>query len=929
MGMALRSRDDWFEHYRSNQWRVQPLTLGPSTFKVSSMAGLLDHVLARLAAEELAGFEAALWWEDHVIRDPERRRAMAFGQRPMMVWPDSAPLDAPAELPAWAVADWRSDAVLRLSVTPPRGDESWPPLSSAEASRQLARRAAVHTPVQAYRYSWGWPLRIAAVGPSARRWVDAMNSVSYLQRLFEATAFPSELPAGGRFELLLVADDVRPFEPNGARCSAVIMVGHGAIATAQSFERGELSDWIFHGLLAAGAGFMATDADAWFERLVRELSHNKPLDVALAEADADSVLFADPYWLEVTSLRTLAMRWQQRVDSDSMVDVPQSLQRFNVPAGLIAMRDLATRMVEVSLHESYNSEGEIADAQAAVSAHERVEVEERVAMAAVDDGRGAGDETPPDETPPGETPPPRFVNVRVSAHTAAGDVSDDEVLTFVRGTTYRIGVAVRAKRAQGAQALNQALALPDVARQTLTVVVFPRGRMDQAQRQTVDVIGSGDSPWVDFDVTAPGNGDSFDIVVGVFGDGPLQAGLISGALVGDEATAASGAGWQLSLAGLGVLGVADGTPAVMVDDAAGSNTQTLTLTPGQVQSAAVAGGKQALRDQLLAALKAEGARPSLKRLAATLAPLAIDGRLLRDQLVGAGPSPFDAASTVRVFSSEAGDPLPLEAVYDHAAPVNGSVPICKPALGRATECTSTCASRNDSSVVCPFGFWGVSKVVERVRATRGDHGGSAVPGAPRIAVSRGAVVGLSKQVNGADPRAGAKIAKALRGVVGKRLASTTTWTAWDDAVAIGAPLLALVTHTDQVDGRPALEVGGELRSLHLLQPANINPAGLVPGPLVLLLGCDTAHVAANYTNVVDRLHAVGADVVVSMQTPVRGSQVARLVDVLGRRLEEELAGATGARVGSVLRGTRAELLKQGRIVGLALLATGDGGIELE
>jgi hypothetical protein len=893
---------------------------------VSTMAGLLDHVLARLAVEEVGGFEAALWREDHVISDPDRRRAMAFDQRPLMVWPDGAPRDQPVELPAWAAAEWHGDAVLRLSVTPQWDDPGWRPLSSAEASRRLARRVAVHTPVHAYRYSWGWPLRIAAVGPSAQRWADAMNSVAYLRRLFEVTAFHSELPADGRFELLLVADDVRPFEPNGARCSAALVVGHGAIAAAQTFERGELRDWIFHGLLAAGAGFVTTEVDAWFERLLRELSHNKPLDVALADADGESVLFADPHWLQVTSLRTLAMRWQQRVDSDAMVEVPPSLQRFNVPAGLVPMRDLATRMVEVSLRESYSNEDQIADAQAAVSGEERVEVDERVAMAAAVDDRGAGED---DEASPAPSPPPRFVNVRVSAHTAAGDVSDDEVMAFVRGSTYRIGVAVRAKRAQGAQALSQALALPDVARQTLTVVVFPRGRMDQAQRQTVDVIGSGDSPWVDFDVTAPGTGDSFDIVVGVFGDGPLQAGLISGALVGDAATAAGGAGWQLSLAGLGVLGVADGTPTMMVDDAEGADTQTLTLTPGQVQSAAVAGGKQALRDRLLAALKAEGARPSLKRLAATLAPLAIDGRLLRDQLVGAGPSPFDAASTVRVFSSEAGDPLPLEAVYDHAAPVNGSVPICKPALGRATECTSTCASRNDSSVVCPFGFWGTSKVVERVRATRGDHAGSAAPGAQRIAVSRGAVVGLSKQVNGADPRAGAKIAKALRSVVGKRLASTTTWTAWDDAVANGAPLLALVTHTDQVDGRPALEVGGELRSLHLLQPANINPAGLVPGPLVLLLGCDTAHVAANYTNVVDRLHAVGADVVVSMQTPVRGSQVARLVDVLGHRLEEELAGATGARVGSVLRGTRAELLKQGRIVGLALVATGDGGIELE
>ena len=524
-------------------------------------------------------------------------------------------------------------------------------------------------------------------------------------------------------------------------------------------------------------------------------------------------------------------------------------------------------------------------------------------------------------------PPDRFVNLRVAAIAADGTTSDDEVIAFVGGAEYRLSVAVRAKTAAGARSLTGPLVLPDVAEQTLTVVVFPKGRMDLAQKGELKIVGRGDSKFCDFDVTVPANQPSFEVVVGVFGDGPLQAGLLRGRVVAGEADAFVGEGWTFTLAALGVLGVSDAVQTMMVDDDPTTDeVTTLSLTAGQLEQSTVGEGKRALREAVLDALAAEGRRPTLKRLAPTLARLAIDGRMLRDQLLGAGPSKFDGAQLVRVFTTEAGDPLPLELVYDHPAPIDHKVPVCAPALAGATGCAADCASRGDGHVVCPFGFWGTNRVVERHRATRPDGAEPRPPGA--LHVSQAAVVGISAKVDAVDRAASRKIGRAFRSLV-RRSTAVTDWDDWDAAVGAGAPLLALVTHTDTVEGRPALEIGDRLRPLHLIDQGSINPGGERPGPLVLLMGCDTAHIAGSYTNVVDRLHALGADVVVAMQTPVRGAQIATLMEELSSQLGDELAGPGPARVGHALQRTRAELLRSGRIIGMALVTTGDGEIELE
>lgn len=528
---------------------------------------------------------------------------------------------------------------------------------------------------------------------------------------------------------------------------------------------------------------------------------------------------------------------------------------------------------------------------------------------------------------PSEPVPARYLNVLPAVLDAAGAELDDEVTAFVAGAAYRISVAVRERRARGAQALVDALPEPTPGRPTkLTITVFQRGRIDTAQSQSLELPARGDTEWCRFDVVAPLGTTQLDLVVIVYHDNALQVGVVSGPIVATAADLPASVSWTFNLGSAGDFGARTATPAVIVDDDA---IARLDLGPDALAPTAVAAGKARMRQRILQALEDETSRPKLAKLAPALADLAIDGRLMRDQLIGGGPSSFDTADRIRVASVEAGDPLPLEALYDHAAPVDNTVALCGPAGSGAATCMSTCADRNNARVVCPFGFWGVSKSIERVRAPRPAADARPMPTASLV-VTSSALVGICERASNKNASSARKILKAFRGLVGRtNLDDAWSWDEWDRGVASSPALLALVTHTEQFNGRPALEIGkGVLRSIHQVTAASINPTGASPGPLVLLLGCETAHLETAYTDLVDRLHAVGAEIVVAVQTPVRGAQVAELVEALVAALRDQVSAPGTKRMGEVLRATRHQLLLEGRIAGLAVVSTGDGGIEL-
>jgi hypothetical protein len=173
-------------------------------------------------------------------------------------------------------------------------------------------------------------------------------------------------------------------------------------------------------------------------------------------------------------------------------------------------------------------------------------------------------------------------------------------------------------------------------------------------------------------------------------------------------------------------------------------------------------------------------------------------------------------------------------------------------------------------VVCPFGFWATSKVIERRRHVRDRM--SSLPAMERkVMPTRSAVVGVSLKADEVDTTSSARIIQAL----GQAVAAASVVKSWKEleSAATARPgLLVLVTHTVEPDGGnvlgTSLELNGDLRPIHRISDAAINPGRQQPGPVVLALGCDTNTITAGYTDLVVNLH----------NAPCRGGVVGPVAD---------------------------------------------------
>ena len=316
-----------------------------------------------------------------------------------------------------------------------------------------------------------------------------------------------------------------------------------------------------------------------------------------------------------------------------------------------------------------------------------------------------------------------------------------------------------------------------------------------------------------------------------------------------------------------------------------------------------------------------------------LADLAVRGSLLRDALRGRDDDFFDDATWIHV-TSFGGSTIPFELIYTHPMPdLSSTVEVCGPALADASTCAGDCAERTRTDRVCPFGFWGTSKIVERRQHTahRADHTASEQRQVP---VRTGGVVAVTDQANLDDPTAGSRIAAAITGFVAVGSGVTAAnWTDLEQAVAETRNILCLVTHTIEPDDPEddlavELQLGGESRRLVAIDRRFFNPAARQPGPIVLALGCDTATIHASFATFVSRLHGFGAEVVVSAISQIPGKEVADFVERLMTSLDETLQQPGEHRFGAVMTAVRRETLRHGDVLALALTATGDGDVRI-
>jgi hypothetical protein len=800
-----------------------------------------------------------------------------------------------------------------------------------------------HVTLHAPRLAWRWPVRVGVAA-------DAVDSIDC--GLAEVRGWG----VGGEestFELVVVEGDATDV-PAGVRAGCLVVLG---VAVGE-FDGGLV------GRLDAAAAVVSPGSDrAWLAAAIRHLACGRPLDVAVGLAHPGAAILADDGFLEMTSARAYGRMLADQLRSSESTVVGDAVAALDLLVAApfdadgrsaAALAEVVSSVSAAGLGELTTVERHLQRASANGGGHRRAAPPEPPAgpppappepMA----GMGAGDEimevggdeavavgadeadvdrAAAEATPVEVAPDSRRLQARL-VNPATKEVLADR---FVVGKN-QVRVRIAAEVAEGAAPADAPFASPTPGRQADLTVEIIAG--DAHASQVLQLPAIADSKWtrpVTFEVPA-GSGPFRVFIQVLFHDRVVQSATLSGPVLDQDAPApATGEGLRLAVdASTPPAAVHRMTPAgASLTIVPGLTGEPRLLRLGEKRAVdpdqLVAAGK-AIRQTLLGAFRAPP--PSLEAAAGVLTRLAVHGSLLHQQLEA---DAYDAVEWIHVSTFGAAD-LPLELVYTHPMPDSDDrVPVCPTALAGADRCLAACPDRGRSDVVCPFGFWATSKVVERRAHT--DDRTATVAGVERsIQVLAVGAAGVSKKADEVDPTSTSRILEAVR----KAVASGTfrplaSWADLKPVAALPARVLVLITHT--IEGAAGdvlgikLQLGGDDLALHRIGKLYVNPTGAEPGPVVLAIGCDTGDLEASFADYVGLLFGAGAELVVSAISPVPGKNVADFVVRLFDALPGYLAQPGIHRFGEVLTDIRRQTVARGDVLALALTATGDADVAL-
>ena len=157
------------------------------------------------------------------------------------------------------------------------------------------------------------------------------------------------------------------------------------------------------------------------------------------------------------------------------------------------------------------------------------------------------------------------------------------------------------------------------------------------------------------------------------------------------------------------------------------------------------------------------------------------------------------------------------------------------------------------------------------------------------------------------------------------------WAAWRDAVRPAPiPLLVALPHHGIRDAQDYLEIGGDqtpeddrILERGRLVHSFVNPQKAEPGPIVLLIGCETgAGTATGYPTLARRFQQLHTSIVVGTLAKILGRHAAPVA----RELVHQLATVDDpeADFGTIMRRVRRRMLLKGYLMAMCLVALGDG-----
>jgi len=509
-------------------------------------------------------------------------------------------------------------------------------------------------------------------------------------------------------------------------------------------------------------------------------------------------------------------------------------------------------------------------------------------------------------------------------------------------------------RATGGPAIDEVLPADGTAHDLVLVFVPPAG--NEVQSAPVTLPPTGPTEMLTFQFRAGPAGVPLEAqIVVLYQNRVLQTAVLRGQVVDDPA-AAPDAAVELTLAVI--------RPG-MADLEARSRFDSAVVVSHTPQGKPAAAG---VHDEKVSRFDSDGIDRAAQKITSILTdladnpdkyapPLDSEGNVgLIRQLTFQGVELFNAMgrfvvqdmggedlAAIQVLVSDPNDLVPVEFVYDLPAPTldAGLCPNWRTALdeGRCDPANHPVDGTGLATVVCPTGFWALSKVIERQVVDRGhplvdlqgmDFGVRSEPNGerPHLPALTSALFGASQRVDRVKDGLTDQVLATLNELTGDRAARADTWADWVQQVTtLQPPLLVLLSHTEKVQSSLALEIGaGDLRVMAQITP-NVVKAAPDSAPVVLLLGCDTAVADRELQSFVSQFRDSGAALVVGTVAAVLGEHAAPVAQALTTALRDAAAagaaGQDGPTFGAVMLDIRRKLLAGGELMSLCLATYGD------
>jgi hypothetical protein len=293
----------------------------------------------------------------------------------------------------------------------------------------------------------------------------------------------------------------------------------------------------------------------------------------------------------------------------------------------------------------------------------------------------------------------------------------------------------------------------------------------------------------------------------------------------------------------------------------------------------------------------------------------------------------DPGDRIQILCEDNDDHVPLEFVYDRGYP-SAQAQWCHSGLTALRQQAPTCpvcqfpgeeSALGNVDVLCPYGFWSLRKVIERMSPTR--DGAVSDPGGVRRLLSPMTSVAFASSHLVPEAERQATLAALQQHF--DTVLPADDWLQWRQVVQQNPALLMVLPHHGIASHLDYLEIGDQAldEALGKLSAAQIdekvvNPDGHDPGPIVLLLGCQTARVSeTGYGDLASRIHRQHASIVLGTLAQILG----RHAGPIAREFALTLADLTGqdCDFGTVMLRVRRRMLSRGCLIAMCLVAQGD------